>query len=301
MQKAGEKLENTVDDLRAEQAAAIRSIENRVDRTDGMLNLKATQSDMVHMLGSKADRDVLDKLAQERQKFLREVTEQMYSVENLVSTKPDREELEGLALESAVHELVKKTAADLTTFVKSSVYEATSSKAEIADCRFLEKRITEVTGELVELTNDERIKVDARLEALRGQVQKKADISRLTKMSATINAIAHKTLEDQNPDSAGMFFRCLSCDTKLPKLKGDHAMQCLDGLLPQQNAAPAVNQFESNMQDEMRKLLTDAASKAVAASPIQQPLLDLPFGSTGRRLLLTGSDGRLYKGAFIED
>ena len=122
------------------------------------------------------------------------------------------------------------------------------------------------------------------------QVQKKADISRLTKMSATINAIAHKTLEvltliltltltltltlnltlmyplkDQNPDSAGMFFRCLSCDTKLPKLKGnhamkcldgpcsnpnfnpnpipkwfkgDHAMQCLDGLLPQQNAAP---------------------------------------------------------------
>merc|ERR1711871_184754 len=82
MQRAAEASENMMDEIRAEQAAGLRKIEQRIDRTDGMLRLKATQSDVVQLLGQKADRGVIDKLAEERMKFLRQVSEQMYAVEN---------------------------------------------------------------------------------------------------------------------------------------------------------------------------------------------------------------------------
>jgi len=300
MQRAAEASENIMDEIRAEQAAGLRKIEQRIDRTDGMLKLKATHADIVMLLGQKADRDVIDKLAEERMQFLRDVSAQMHDVENKVVDKPDREDLEGLARETTVRDLVKSTAADLTTFVNDSVHEATANKADIADCKFLEKRITEVTGEIIELTNEEREKVDSRLEALRGQVSKKADEAPVRKMRKTITALAHAQLEDQSGDSASLFFRCLSCDTKLPKLQGAQAMQALSGMIPQQPAAPAVQMLEQTAATnaEMRTLLEQAAGELDGA--VQQPALDLPHASTGRRLLLTGSDGRLYKGAFAD-
>jgi len=53
MQAAAEASENMMDEIRAEQAAGLRKIEQRMDRTDGMLKLKATQSDVIHLLGQK--------------------------------------------------------------------------------------------------------------------------------------------------------------------------------------------------------------------------------------------------------
>lgn len=52
--------------------------------------------------------------------------------------------------------------------------------------------------------------------------------------------------------------------------------------------------------EEVRKLLEDAAEDAYSGV-VSQPVVDLPHASTGRRLLLTGSDGRLYKGAFCPE
>lgn len=100
-----------------------------------MLKLKAAHSDVVHLLGQKADRGVIDKLAEERMKFLRQVSDQMYAVENKVVDKPDREELSDFAKEIEVQELIRSTASDLTTFVNSTVHDATHSKADIADCK----------------------------------------------------------------------------------------------------------------------------------------------------------------------
>jgi len=300
MQAAAEASENMMDEIRAEQAAGLRKIEQRMDRTDGMLKLKATQSDVIHLLGQKADRGVIDKLAEERMKFLRQVSEQMYAVENKVVDKPDREELSAFAKEEQVQGLIQSTAADLTTFVNSTVHDATHTKADIADCKFLENRIKEVTGEIVELTNEEREKVDARLVALRSQVLSKADDDAVRKMRKTVSALAHAQLEDQTGDSAGLFFRCLTCGTNLPKLQGNDAIEALAGMLPQQRAAPAVAMLEetATTNEEVRKLLEEAEAEAYSGV-VSQPVVDLPHASTGRRLLLTGSDGRLYKGAFL--
>lgn len=138
--------------------------------------------------------------------------------------------------------LIDSTAADLTSFVTSTVYDATHSKADIADCKFLENRIKEVTGEIIELNDEERAKVDARLVALRTQVLAKADDEAVRKMRKTVNAIAHTQLTDQTDDSAALFFRCLTCGTKLPKLNGTQALEALDGMIPQQRAAPVCPQ-----------------------------------------------------------
>ena len=59
----------------------------------------------------------------------------MYAVENKVVDKPDREELSAFAKEEQVQGLIQSTAADLTTFVNSTVHDATHTKADIADCK----------------------------------------------------------------------------------------------------------------------------------------------------------------------
>ena len=75
------------------------------------------------------------------------------------------------------------------------------------------------------------------------------------------------------------------------------------GVIPQQKAAPAVDMLAETAEtnDEVRALLREAVDNTYyGGGVVSQPVVDLPHASTGRRLLLTGSDGRLYKGAFME-
>jgi len=303
MTAAAEGSETMIDDLRAEQIVGIRRLEQRLDRVDVTIGLKATTADIVMLLGEKADRGVIEKLADERMAFLRQVSAQMNEVENKVTEKPDYEDLEVYVQEEVVTEMIQKTAADLTTFVETTVHDAVDSKADIADCKFLERRIKEVTGEIVEITNEDRAKVDARLQTLRSQVLTKADETAVKRMSKTVSALAHNTLQESSCDSAGLFFSCLSCGTTLPKLKGSHAVEALAGMIPQQQAAPAVGMLAETAEtnEEVRALLREAVDDVYyGGGVVSQPVVDLPHASTGRRLLLTGSDGRLYKGAFME-
>jgi len=78
MSKAAEASENIMGDLRAEQAAGIKALEHRFDRMDQVMALKATATDVIYMLGSKADRGVIDKLADERTKLLKNVSNQLH-------------------------------------------------------------------------------------------------------------------------------------------------------------------------------------------------------------------------------
>ena len=109
-------------------------------------------------------------------------------------------------------------------------------------------------------------------------------------------------MSENSSDSAGLFFRCLTCGTGLPKLKGEQATTALHGMIPQQSKAPAVDMLvhTAETNEEVSTLLREAAAEAYSGASVSQPQVDLPHASTGRRLLLTGSDGRLYKGAFLE-
>lgn len=68
----------------------------------------------------------------------------------------------------------------------------------------------------------------------------KADDDAVKKVRKTVGALAHAQLQDQTDDSVGLFFRCLTCGTALPKLEGNQAMEALTGVLPQQRAAPVM-------------------------------------------------------------
>merc|ERR1712146_17713 len=125
---------------------------------------------LVRLIGTKADREVIDALSTERIKFLREVNAKMCDVENQVCDKADKYDIAGFAKEQEVHSLLKQQAADITTFVSSSIDQAVSDKASITDCETLKQRIEEVTGEVVQLTTEESEKVDARLSVLRNQL-----------------------------------------------------------------------------------------------------------------------------------
>lgn len=292
-------LPERLETIKAEQLLGVKRLEERIDRSEGMIKLKANHNDLVRLIGAKADRDVIDALASERIKFLREVNSKMIDVENQVCDKADKMDVEGFAKEQQVTALLKQQAADLTTFVATTVNEAIEDKATIQDCAQLQKRIEEVTGEVVSLTEEEADKVDARLNALRNQLVTKADQGALKKMNTKIKAMAETSFTEQSTDAASLFFRCLSCDTKLPRLEGQQAIQAIGGMLPQQPVAPVMGRLLESCEhnQSLKEFLTSVKfdsrpETADSAYPPGGP----PGSSEGRRLLLTGSDGRLYKG-----
>lgn len=306
LQESAQNAETGLVKIRAEQHVGLKKLTDRMDRNDGMLKLKANQNDLVRLLGSKADRDVIDVLANERMKFLREVNSKMNDVENQVCDKADLSDVRGFAKEQEVVGMLKQQAADLTTFVSATIEDEIEKEghARVADCAQLQARIEEVTGEVVTLTTAEAEKVDARLAALRNQMTKKADTSALKRMDDKIKkvAVAGTTkIQETSDDAAALFFRCLSCDTKLPKLRGQQALQTLGGMLPAQPIAPAMENFlEKAQTDEALKafLTTESAEEIRPQTNHTSPLdLQKPMSPAGKRLLLTGSDGRLYKGS----
>lgn len=303
LQEAAKEASSGLDTIRAEQQVGLRKITDRIDRNEGMMKLKANHNDLVRLLGSKADRDVIDSLSSERNKFLREVNSKMNDVENQVCDKADRQDVQGFVKEKQVQDLLQQQASDITTFVTDTIAESVDGVAHVSDCEELQKKIEKVTGEVVTLTEAESEKVNARLAALRSQLSKKADTKALKKMDAKIHEVAHATMEDSSSDAAGLFFRCLSCDTKLPKLRGREALETLGGMLPPQPVAPVMGQLldRAEYDDGLKEFLTNAMEDHRPASASLAAPNDFPNTSTGRRLLLTGSDGRLYKGAFADD